>query len=147
MATAIRRNKLTEVFWRVHRFLYRVSGGRVGGRVVGMPVLMLTTKGRKSGEPRTSVLTYLPKGRSAVVFASNAGEPKHPAWWLNLVADPRAQVQIGSEIAPMIAREAEGEERRQLWDELLRVNDSYAEYERRTTRRIPVVVLEPAPAR
>jgi deazaflavin-dependent oxidoreductase (nitroreductase family) len=145
MATAVRRNKLTEAFWHVHRCVYRVSGGRIGGRIVGMPVLMLTTKGRKSGEPRTSVLTYLPKGRSAVVFASNAGEPKHPAWWMNLVADPHAQVQIGSAVTPMIAREADGEERRRLWEELLRVNDSYAEYERRTTRRIPVVVLDPAP--
>lgn len=144
MASAIRRNKVTEAIWIAHRFLYRVSGGRIGGRAVGLPVLMLTTKGRKSGEPRTSVLTYLPKGRSAVVFASNAGEPKHPVWWLNLVADPRAQVQIGRETTAMLAREADGEERRQLWDELVRASPSYAEYERRTTRRIPVVVLDPA---
>jgi F420H(2)-dependent quinone reductase len=143
MASAIRRNKVTEAIWIVHRFLYRVSGGRIGGRAVGLPVLMLTTKGRKGGEPRTSVLTYLPKGRSAVVFASNAGEPKHPVWWLNLVADPHARVQIGSDVTAMIAREADGEERRQLWDELLGASPSYAEYERRTTRRIPVVVLDP----
>ena len=147
MATAVRRNAVTEAFWRVHRFLYRVSGGRIGGRIVGMPVLMLTTKGRKSGEPRTSVLTYLPKGRGAVVFASNAGEPKHPAWWLNLVADPHATVQIGAQLTRMIDRDADGHERRELWAELLRVNGSYGEYERRTTRRIPVVVLEPAPGR
>ncbi|MEO6028087.1 MAG: nitroreductase family deazaflavin-dependent oxidoreductase [Candidatus Binatia bacterium] len=143
MASAIRRNKLTEVIWSVHRFLYRVSGGRIGGSAVGLPVLMLTTKGRKSGEPRTSVLTYLPKGRAAVVFASNAGEPKHPAWWLNLVADPHAQVQIGRDVTPMSAREADGAERQQLWAELVRASPSYAEYEQRTTRRIPVVVLEP----
>jgi len=143
MASAIRRNKVTEAIWVAHRFLYRVSGGRIGGRAVGLPVLMLTTKGRKSGEPRTSVLTYLPQGRSAVVFASNAGEPKHPAWWLNLVADPHAQAQIGRQVTAMIAREADGEERRRLWDELVRASPSYAEYERRTTRRIPVVVLDP----
>jgi len=147
MAVAVRRNKLTEVIWSLHRFLYRVSGGRIGGRVVGLPVLMLTTTGRKSGEPRTSVLTYLPKGRAAVVFASNAGEPRHPAWWLNLVADPRATVQIGREVVPMIAREADGEERTRLWDEIVRAYDGYAEYEKRTTRRIPVVVLEPVPPR
>ena len=143
MASAIRRNKLTEMIWSVHRFLYRASGGRIGASAVGLPVLMLTTKGRKSGEPRTSVLTYLPKGRSAVVFASNAGEPKHPAWWLNLVADPHAQVQIGREVTAMTAREADGAERQQLWAELVRKSPSYAEYEQRTTRRIPVVVLEP----
>ena len=147
MATAIRRNKVTELVWSLHRFLYRVSGGRIGGRVVGMPVLMLTTMGRKSGAPRTSVLTYLPKGRASVVFASNAGEPRHPAWWLNLVADPHATVQRGQEVVPVIAREAEGEERARLWDEVVRAYEGYAEYERRTTRRIPVVVLEPAPGR
>jgi F420H(2)-dependent quinone reductase len=145
MAIAIRRNRFTEAMWRLHGFLYRVSGGRIGSRMVGLPVLMLTTKGRKSGEARSSVLTYLPKGRSSVVFASNAGEPRHPAWWLNLLADPHATVQRGQEVLQIVAREADGEERKQLWDEIVRAYDGYAEYERRTTRRIPVVVLEPAP--
>ena len=144
---AVRRTKAMELFWKAHRFLYRVSGGRIGGRVVGMPVLMLTTTGRKSGEPRTNVLTYLPKGRAAVVFASNAGEPRHPAWWLNLAADPHATVQRGRELTPVVAREAEGEERARLWDEVVRTEAGYAEYEKRTTRRIPVVVLEPASGR
>lgn len=143
MAVAVRRNAVTELFWKVHRFLYRVSGGRIGGRVVGMPVLMLTTKGRKSGEPRSSVLTYVPHGKAAVVYASNAGEPRHPAWWLNLLADPHATVQRGQEVIPVVAREADGDERAALWDEAVRINAGYAEYEKRTTRRIPVVVLEP----
>jgi len=147
MAVTVRRNKVTEAFWKVHRFLYRVSGGRIGGNLVGMPVLLLTTKGRKTGEPRSNVLTYLPKGRSSVVYASNAGEPRHPAWWLNLLADPHATVQRGQEVTAVIAREAEGQERADLWAEVVRVNAGYAEYERRTTRRIPVVVLEPAPGR
>jgi deazaflavin-dependent oxidoreductase (nitroreductase family) len=127
----------------LHRFLYRVSGGRIGGKVVGMPVLMLTTKGRKSGELRSSVLTYIQKGRASVVIASNAGEPRHPAWWLNLLADPHASVQRGQEVMQVIAREADGAERAELWDEVLRINGGYAVYEKRTTRRIPVVVLEP----
>ena len=143
MAVAVRRNALTEAFWKVHRFLYRVSGGRIGGSVVGMPVLLLTTKGRKSGESRSNILTYIPKGRTSVVIASNAGEPRHPAWWLNLQADPHATVQRGQDLTPVIAREADGQERADLWAELLRMNASYAEYESRTTRRIPVVVLEP----
>jgi deazaflavin-dependent oxidoreductase (nitroreductase family) len=140
---AVRKSKAVELFWKVHRFLYRVSGGRIGGRVIGMPVLMLTTKGRKSGEPRSNVLTYVPKGGAFVVYASYAGEPKHPAWWLNLVADPHATVQRGQEVVPVVAREAEGQERADLWAEVLRVAPDYAEYEKRTTRRIPVVVLEP----
>ncbi len=147
MSVAIRRNTFTELFWKLHGFLYRVSGGRIGGRIVGLPVLMLTTKGRKSGQPRANVLTYLSKGRSSVVFASNAGEPSHPAWWLNLLADPHAMVQRGHEVIPCLAREADGEERAQLWEEIVHANDAYAEYARRTTRRIPVVVLEPAPNR
>ncbi len=147
MAVTIRRNKATELFWKVHRFLYRVSGGRIGGRVVGMPVLMLTTTGRKTGEPRSNVLTYLPKGRASVVYASNAGEPRHPAWWLNLLADPHASVQRGHEVMHVVAREAEGQERAALWDEVVRVNGGYAAYEKRTTRRIPVVVLEPTSER
>jgi deazaflavin-dependent oxidoreductase (nitroreductase family) len=144
---AIRRNWLTEQIWKLHGFLYRVSGGRIGGNIIGLPVLMLTTKGRKTGEPRSSVLTYLPKGRAAVVFASNAGEPRHPAWWLNLVADPHAVVQRGSARVAVIARETEGEERQQLWDEIVRAYAGYAEYAERTTRRIPVVVLEPVAER
>ena len=144
---AVRRTKAMELFWKLHRFLYRVSGGRIGGRVVGMPVLMLTTTGRKSGVPRTNVLTYLPKGRVSVVFASNAGEPRHPAWWLNLAADPHATVQRGQEVTPVIAREAEGEERARLWDEVVRTEAGYAVYAERTTRRIPVVVLEPVTGR
>ena len=143
MAVAVRRNAVTELFWKVHRFLFRVSGGRIGGRVIGMPVLMLTTKGRKTGEPRSNVLTYVPKGRASVVFASNAGEPRHPAWWLNLVADPHATVQRGREVVRVVAREAEGDERAALWNEAVHINAGYAEYEKRTTRRIPVVVLDP----
>jgi F420H(2)-dependent quinone reductase len=144
---AIRRNWMTEQIWKLHGFLYRVSGGRIGARIVGLPVLMLTTKGRKSGEPRSSVLTYLPKGRTSIVFASNAGEPRHPAWWLNLLADPRATVQRGSDRFAVTAREAEGEERQLLWDEIVRAYAGYAEYAERTTRRIPVVVLEPTSER
>ena len=144
---AVRRTKAMELFWKLHRFLYRVSGGRIGGRVLGMPVLMLTTTGRKSGAPRTNVLTYLPKGRASVVFASNAGEPRHPAWWLNLAADPHATVQRGQEVMPVVAREAEGEERARLWDEVVRTEAGYAVYAERTTRRIPVVVLEPVTGR
>ena len=78
-----------------------------------------------------------------MVVASYAGEPRHPAWWLNLLADPTAQIQRGDTVSSVIAREADGEERARLWSEIVEGWSGYAEYEKRTTRHIPVVVLEP----
>ena len=141
---AVRRTRSTELVWKIHRWLYRTSGGWVGGRMMGMPVLLLTTIGRKTGEPRTSPLMYFPEGDACVVIASNAGEPQHPAWWLNLRADPRATVQRGREVARVRAREAAGEERARLWAKLIQLDRSYETYRQRTTRQIPVVLLEPA---
>ena len=143
---AVRRTALMETIWKVHRWAYEKSGGRIGGTMMGMPVLLLHTTGRKTGTPRTSPLMYLPHGDACVVIASNAGEPRHPAWWHNLKADPRAQVQRGRERTIVVAREAHGDERARLWAEALRREKSYAEYEARTTRRIPIVVLEPVRA-
>ena len=140
---AVRRNKLTEAFWVLHRWLFRVSGGRIGGKILQFPVLLLTTTGRKTGEPRTNALTYVPHGDACVVVASNAGEPRHPAWWLNLAADPHAEIQRGGSTTRVVAREAEGDERTRFWDEFVRRESGYATYAQRTTRRIPVVVLEP----
>lgn len=142
---AVRRTRAMELVWRLHRLLYAASGGRLGGRMMGMPVLLLTTTGRKTGEPRTNPLMYLPEGTACVVIASNAGEPRHPAWWLNLQANPRASVQRRSEVTAVVAREAQGEERAHLWAKLVRQEPSYETYRQRTTRQIPVVVLEPAP--
>lgn len=142
---AVRRTRLMELIWKAHPWVYRKTGGRIGGRMMGMPVLLLTSTGRKTGQPRTNALMYMPKGEACVVIASNAGEPRHPAWWLNLAANPRATIQVGSEVRHVVAREAEGEERARLWADALEQEGSYAEYERRTPRKIPVVVLEPAP--
>lgn len=139
---ALKRNKLIEVFWKVHPALVRLSGGRIGGNVVGMPVLLLNTTGRKSGANRSCALTYLPVGENFAVFASCLGEEKHPAWWLNLEAKPDVDVEIGGERIAVRAREAEGDERQRLWAEVVTVNPDYAEYQQRTQRRIPVVVLE-----
>lgn len=143
---AVRKTKMMELFWKVHPWLYRVSGGRIGGKVYGMPVLLLNTKGRKSGQPRTNALMYLPYGKASVVIASFAGEPRHPAWWLNLKAAPKATIQRGRETVEVVAREAEGEERERLWKQVVEVDSGYDEYRRRTTRRIPVVVLDPVAA-
>ena len=141
---AVRRTRSMELAWKIHRWLYRTSGGRVGGRMMGMPVLLLTTTGRKTGEPRTSPLMYFPEGDACVVIASNAGEPQLPAWWLNLRADPRATVRRGREVARVRAREAAGEERARLWAKLIQLDRSYETYRQRTTRQLTVVLLEPA---
>jgi deazaflavin-dependent oxidoreductase (nitroreductase family) len=143
---AVKRSKLIEIFWKIHPWLYRVTGGRIGGAMMGMPVLLLTTKHRKTGEARTNALMYLPKDGTYVVIASYLGEPRHPAWCLNLKANPRAEIQVGNRHIPVVAHEAEGDERVRLWTEVVAREPGYAEYQQRTTRRIPVVVLEPATA-
>jgi deazaflavin-dependent oxidoreductase (nitroreductase family) len=141
---AVRRTKLMELFWRVHPWIYRVTGGRLGANIgIAMPVLLLTTTGRKSNQPRTKALTYLPEGDACIVIASFAGEPRHPDWWLNLQANPRAEIQRGAAVTRVRAREAEGAERERLWQRVLAAESSYATYQERTSRRIPVVVLEP----
>jgi deazaflavin-dependent oxidoreductase (nitroreductase family) len=132
-----------ELFWKIHPWIYRVSRGRVLGRIAGVPVLLLTTRGRRSGQLHTTALMYLADGRSFVVVGSFAGEPRHPAWWLNLRQEPLATVQVGGDVVRVRAREAEGAERQRLWAGVVAQDRSFAEYERRTTRRIPVVVLEP----
>jgi deazaflavin-dependent oxidoreductase (nitroreductase family) len=92
---AIRRTTFTEFIWRLHRFVYRASGGGVGGAIGGASVLLLTTTGRHSGEPRPVTLTCFEDGGRFVVVASNAGEDRHPAWWLNLKVHPEATLLIG----------------------------------------------------
>jgi deazaflavin-dependent oxidoreductase (nitroreductase family) len=141
---ALRRNALVELFWRVHPRVYRWSGGRIGGRLVGLPVLLLETTGRRTGRRRANALTYLPRGEDFVVIASCLGEPRHPAWWHNLAAEPRARVQVGSAWHEVRAREATGDERAELWRALTQRSPEYDEYAARTSRRIPVVVLERA---
>jgi F420H(2)-dependent quinone reductase len=123
--------------------LYRLTGGRVGGKLAGSPVLLLTATGRKSGQPRTTPVLYLADGERQIVIGSNAGHRNEPAWSLNLKANPEAEVEIGRERRPVRARVAEGEERAELWR---RVNEQYSgfdDYEARTSRDIALFVLEP----
>lgn len=139
---AIERSFLVEFFWFWHKRLYRWSGGRIGARMANLPVLLLETVGRRTGAPRTNALTYLPRGEDCIVVASLLGEPKHPAWYLNLVARPEVFVQVGRRRYAARAREAEGSERETIWDELVAVSPDYAQYRDRTERRIPIVVFE-----
>lgn len=128
----------------LHRRIYRLTGGKVGGRIANMPVLLLTTTGRKSGRPRTQPLAYTRAGEGYAVIASKGGAPHHPLWYLNLRANPLAEVTVGRATEKVRAREAEGEERDQLWRQLADVYSGYDKYARKTSRRIPVIVLEPA---
>ena len=109
-----------------------------------MPVLLLTTTGRKTGKRRTTPLTFLRDGDDYVVIGSNGGNERAPQWWLNLEADPRASIRVGSEELSVTARSAQAEQRERLWQEITATYAGYARYERMTTRRIPVVLLTPA---
>lgn len=139
----MRRSPAVSLFWKVHPHLYRWTGGRIGGRIMNLPVLLLSTRGRKTGRVRENALMYLPRGHAYAVIASVLGEPNHPAWWLNLRAAGETEIQVGPRRLRVRAREAEGAEREQIWRELVAAQPVYDEYASRTTRRIPVVVLEP----
>ena len=137
------RQLTLRVVGAVHNAVYRLTGGKVAGRVGKAPVLLLTVAGRKTGKRRTTPLLYGRDGDNFVVIASVGGAPRHPAWYLNLQGQ-EAEVQIGRERQRMRARDAEGEERERLWGQMVGIYGPYAEYQKKTTRRIPVVVLEPA---
>jgi deazaflavin-dependent oxidoreductase (nitroreductase family) len=134
---AFARNFIKLMVW-----LYRRSGGRIGGRMFGSPVLLLTSTGRRSGRPWTNPLLFQPDGDRFVIIASNGGAPRHPAWWLNLRSNPEATIQIGGETLPVTATRVSGAERDRLWALMVNAYQGYANYERKTTRKIPVVLLE-----
>jgi deazaflavin-dependent oxidoreductase (nitroreductase family) len=138
-----------EVGWdriKEHLDLYRTDPDRAHdwnpyGNVV--PTLLLTTNGRTSGKLRTRPLIYGRSGDAYVVIASMGGAPQHPAWYLNAVATPDCQIQVRHDVIAVHARVAQGEERQRLWDQMVTVLPEYDEYQTRTSRQIPVVVLEP----
>ena len=123
--------------------LYRLSRGHLGGKMGGAPVLLLTTTGRKSGEPRTAPVIYMRDGDSLVVIGSNAGNERPPAWALNLEATPEAEVEVGADRSSVRARIAEGDERADLWRRMTAGYPGFDDYVERTDRPINVFVLEP----
>jgi len=129
---------------RLHSFVYRVTNGKIGGRMLGSPVLLLITTGRKSGRERTVPLLYLRDGENLIVVGSNGGAATHPAWWLNLRANPEAIVEVGDQKLRVRAKKADPEEKDRLWPKLVAMYPSYEDYQRRTDREIPVVLLKPA---
>ncbi|HET9444468.1 MAG TPA: nitroreductase family deazaflavin-dependent oxidoreductase [Acidimicrobiales bacterium] len=129
-----------------HRLTLRLTNGRVMGRVGSMPVVVLTTTGRRSGATRTTILTApVVDGERVVLVASYGGDRRHPAWFLNLREHPDVRLQIGSRDRPMRARIAGEEERAELWPRIVAAYSGYGRYQERTDREIPVVVLEPRP--
>ena len=142
MAT-LRRNRNIERFWQFHRWLYQVSGGRLGARMMGHQVLLLHTVGRKSGLARTNALFYFMDADRYVVIASHLGEPRHPGWYHNLMASPRTTIQVGTRRVEVEGREAEGAERTRIWDMVVAKDPRYADYQALTERLIPVIILVP----
>ena len=136
------RVNLVRVLGRMHVRLYRLTGGRFVGRVGKAPILLLTTTGRRSGEPRTAPLLYLRDGDQLAIVASFGGHPKHPVWYLNLTANPEVQVQVGRDQFAATASTADAEERERLWPLFVEMYSGYAGYQEKTSREIPIVLLE-----
>lgn len=127
----------------VHTVVYRATNGVVGHRIPGLPpMLLLDHLGAKSGTKRTIPLLYLEDGDDLVIVASKGGHPRHPAWFHNLRANPDTSVQVGSERRAVHARIANPEERARLWPRVVKAYSSYDDYQRRTDRVIPLVILE-----
>lgn len=120
---------------------FRAAGGVVGGDFAGVPLLLLTTTGARSGEPRTMPMTYLRDGARLVVFGANGGRPRHPGWYHNLLADPTALVEVGTEAYRVTATVTEGAERERLWALQLPHTPYFEGFQERAGRPIPVVAL------
>jgi deazaflavin-dependent oxidoreductase (nitroreductase family) len=132
---------------RLHRALLTVSGGRLGSTIGSMPVVELHTIGRTSGQRRSAMLTVpVHDDGRYVLVASKGGDPRHPSWYFNLVANPEVELRVGGRTLPMHARTATPAERADLWPRITRAYRGYAGYQRRTTREIPLVVCEPRSA-
>lgn len=121
---------------------FRSNGGHVGGMFAGFPLLLLTSVGARSGQPRVSPLVYTTDGNRLIVIASKGGAPSHPDWYRNLVATPAATVEVAKDTFPVRATLAEGRERDRLYAQMAADQPQFAEYQRNTDRRIPVFVLE-----
>ena len=130
----------------IHETIFRLTDGRLGGNLMGMPVVRLTTTGRKSGKKRTSMLTApIVEGDKVVLVASYGGDTRHPAWFLNLRDNPEVEVVMTDRKGPMKARVATAEEKAEMWPRITSTYKGYAGYQERTDRDIPLVILEPAP--
>jgi deazaflavin-dependent oxidoreductase (nitroreductase family) len=121
---------------------FRANEGRVGGRFEKVPLLLLHTTGAKSGRERVNPVAYQAEGDRLIIFGSKGGAPTNPDWYHNLVANPRATVEVGTDTFGVVARVAEGEERERIWEKQKERFPGFADYEQRTERQIPVIILE-----
>jgi deazaflavin-dependent oxidoreductase (nitroreductase family) len=129
----------------VNVWLYRLTGGWLGGRFPGgAPVCLVTVRGRKTGRPRTVPLLYLERGADVLIVASKGGMSHHPLWYHNMIANPRVEVEIGRQKRAMTVRRASDQEKAAVWPDLVRMYPAYDDYQARTTRDIPVLILSPA---
>jgi deazaflavin-dependent oxidoreductase (nitroreductase family) len=130
--------------FKLHVGMYRATRGVIGHKFPGAPpMLLLEHVGAKSGTKRTTPLAYVPDGENVILVASKGGHPTNPAWYHNLVANPDTTVQVGSEHRKVRARVATPKERERLWPKAVSYNKGYEGYQRKTTRQIPLVILEP----
>ena len=123
---------------------FRTTGGKPGGMYASIPLLLLHHAGAKSGTAYVTPLAYLPDGDRWVLFAANGGRPNHPGWYFNLKADPSAVIEIGTETIKVVTKDAVGAEREALYERERQVSSLFSDFEKRTTRQIPVVILERA---
>jgi deazaflavin-dependent oxidoreductase (nitroreductase family) len=126
---------------------FRANRGKVGGNFEGAPMLLLHTTGAKTGVERVNPVVYQPDGDRYVIFGSKAGADTHPDWYHNLLAHPEATIEVGAQTVAVVARLAEGEERDRRWSRQKELMPAFADYERKTSRSIPVIVLEPVEER
>ncbi len=134
---------LMKFFMALQVGMYRFSGGKMGGKFRGFNVILLTTQGRKSGKTYTTPLGWFSHPDGYVIVASNTGLPSHPNWYFNLISHPQVTVQVLDKIIPVTAELLSGEARTQAWQEVITSAPSYAEYEKKTTREIPLFLLRP----
>ena len=129
----------------LHRTIVTASNGRIGGTGFGMPVVILTTTGRKSGKKRTTMLTApIHDDQRVVLVASYGGDDRHPAWYLNLRDNPDVELEIKGDKRAMRARVASADEKAELWPDVVKAHKGYADYQTKTERDIPLVILERA---
>jgi F420H(2)-dependent quinone reductase len=132
---------MTKLLIKTNVFVYRLTGGKVGGKMGQNSLLLLNTLGRKSGKPYTIPLNYFRDGENYIIVASNWGGDHHPGWFRNLMSQPLANIQVLDQVIPVQPHEAAGEEYERLWKFVTSRNDFYTGYQEKTTRKIPIVIL------
>ena len=137
------QNRLVKIFTGLHVFLYHTSGGKIWGSMNGNPVLMLTTTGRKTGLPRTTPVMYVHKDNEYLIAASAGGADQNPTWFSNINSKPEATIEINGRKTKVKAVITSGDERDKLYENFKALGSNFIEYEKKTTRKIPVVRLQP----